>query len=81
VDDVMNRLKRQAAKNAAGQAALQQLVIAAHGEGKSLREIAKAAKMTPEGVRKMLLRIAPKQVADRELNELQRSLDELRDEA
>lgn len=56
----MNRLKRQAAKNAAGQAALEQLVLKAHDQGKSLRDIAVAAKMTPEGVRKMIARIAAK---------------------
>jgi len=54
---VTERLKRQARKNAAGQAALEKLVLEAHNERKSLRQIAEAAGMTAEGVRKMLARL------------------------
>jgi DNA-binding Lrp family transcriptional regulator len=57
VEDVANRLKKQAKRNAAGQAALEKLVLEAHAEGKSLREIGEAAGMTPEGVRKMIARL------------------------
>ncbi len=52
-----NRLKKQARRNAAGQAALERLVLEAHGAGQTLRQIAQAAGMTPEGVRKMLVRL------------------------
>ena len=55
-----NRLKKQARRNAAGQAALEQLVLEAHEEGRSLRQIADAARMTPEGVRKMIARLTSK---------------------
>ena len=55
-----NRLKKQARRNAAGQAALERLVLEAHEAGQSLRQIAEAAGMTPEGVRKMLVRLAAK---------------------
>jgi len=54
---VLSRLKRQAAKNAAGKAALERLVLEAHEEGKSLRVIAADARLTPEGVRRMLKRL------------------------
>ena len=74
----MTRLKRQAAKNAAGHAALEQLVLKAHDQGKSLRDIAAAVKMTPEGVRKMLVRVAL-QAAERELDEIQAELNALGD--
>lgn len=73
-----NRLKKQARKNAAGQAALERLVLEAHEAGQSLRQIAEAARMTPEGVRKMLTRVTA-QAADRELDEIQRDLDALGD--
>lgn len=54
---MVSKLKRQAAKNAVGKAALEQLVIEAHKEGRSLRTIAAAAELTPEGVRRMLKRL------------------------
>lgn len=57
VDDVITRLEQQATDNAEGQRALEELVIEAHAAKKSLRQIAKAARMTPEGVRKMLARL------------------------
>lgn len=53
-----SRIRRQARKNAAGQLAMEELVLEAHEGGQSLRQIAKDAAMTPEGVRKMLARIA-----------------------
>lgn len=71
-----NRLKKQSRKNAAGQAALERLVLEAHEAGQTLRQIARAADMTPEGVRKMLARIAA-QADVRELDEIQRDLDAL----
>lgn len=55
-----NRLKKQARRNAAGHAALEQLVLEAHEGGQSLRQIADAARMTPEGVRKMIARLTSK---------------------
>jgi hypothetical protein len=61
VDDVITRLEQQAIDNAAGQDALEQLVLEAHAEKKSLRQIAAAARMTPEGVRKMLARLTKKE--------------------
>lgn len=54
---MITRLEQQATDNAEGQRVLEQLVIEAHAEKKSLRQIAKAARMTPEGVRKMLARL------------------------
>lgn len=51
------KIRRQADKNAAGQAALEQLVLEGHRQGMSLRAIATEARMTPEGVRKMLKRL------------------------
>lgn len=54
---MLSRLGRQAAKNAAGKAALERLVLEAHKEGKSLRAIAAEADLTPEGVRRMLKRL------------------------
>lgn len=59
-----NRLKRQARRNAAGQAALERLVLEAHEQGKSLRQIAESARMTPEGVRKMIARLAAAKSTD-----------------
>lgn len=61
VEDVSSRIRRQARKNAAGQLAMERLVLEAHVQGKSLREIAKAASMSPEGVRKMLARLGGEQ--------------------
>ena len=61
VEDVNSRIRRQARKNAAGQLAMERLVLEAHAQGKSLREIAKAASMSPEGVRKMLARLGSEQ--------------------
>lgn len=57
------RIRRRARKNAAGQIAMEQLVLEAHEAGQSLRQIAKDAGMTPEGVRKMLARIAKQEGA------------------
>lgn len=57
VEDVNSRIRRQARKNAAGQLAMEALVLEAHTQGQSLRQIAKDARMTPEGVRKMLARL------------------------
>ena len=57
VEDVNSRMRRQARKNAAGQLAMEQLVLEAHRDGQSLRQIAKDAGMTPEGVRKMIARV------------------------
>jgi hypothetical protein len=57
VEDVNSRIRRQARKNAAGMRAMERLVLEAHLEGQSLRQIAKDAGMTPEGVRKMIARI------------------------
>lgn len=57
VEDTLIKLKKQAAKNADGQARLEQLVVQAHGEGHSLRTIGEAAGLTPEGVRRMLARV------------------------
>lgn len=51
-----SRIKKQALKNTAGQEALEQLVLEAHADGRSLRQIASYASMTPEGIRKMLAR-------------------------
>jgi hypothetical protein len=64
VEDVTSRIKKQVRKNAAGQAALEALVLEAKNEGQSLRQIADAAKMSPEGVRKMLARITAQDGAD-----------------
>ena len=58
MEDVMSRLKKQAKKVQAGQDLLEQLVVKAHGEGKSLREIGAAIGKTPEGVRKMVARVS-----------------------
>lgn len=57
VEDTLIKLKKQAEKNAAGQAVLEKLVVQAHGEGHSLRTIAAAAGLTAEGVRRMLARV------------------------
>jgi hypothetical protein len=57
VEDVSSRIRRQARKNAAGQIAMEKLVLEAHRDGQSLRQIAKDAAMTPEGVRKMIARV------------------------
>lgn len=37
--------------------AMEELVLEAHAQGQSLRQIAKDARMTPEGVRKMIARL------------------------
>lgn len=58
VEDVNSRMRRQARKNAAGQRAMEQLVLEAHRARQSLRQIAADAGMTAEGVRKMLARLA-----------------------
>lgn len=57
VEDVAIRIRRQADKNAAGEAALERLVLEGREAGMSLRAIAAEARMTPEGVRKMLKRL------------------------
>ncbi len=49
-------IRKQAQRNAAGDAAMMRLVALAKAEGKSLRDIGAAAGMTPEGVRKMIAR-------------------------
>lgn len=51
------RIRRQADKNAAGQAALERLVLEGRESGMSLRAIGIEARMTAEGVRKMLKRL------------------------
>ena len=53
---MLAEIRKQAAQNAAGNDALMQLVVKASSERKTLRAIAAAAGMTPEGVRKMLAR-------------------------
>jgi transposase len=64
MEDVMSQLKKQAKKVETDQARLEQLVVKAHGDGKSLREIAAVIGKTPEGVRKMVARVAgPLQIA------------------
>lgn len=51
------RIRKQADENAAGQVALERLVLEGRESGMSLRAIAVEARMTPEGVRKMLKRL------------------------
>lgn len=63
VEDVNSRIRRQARKNAAGQLAMEKLVLEAHRDGQSLRQIAKDAGLTPEGVRKMIARVG-RDIAD-----------------
>jgi transposase len=58
MEDVMSQLKKQAKRVEASQDLLEQLVVKAHGEGKSLREIAAVIGKTPEGVRKMVARVS-----------------------
>lgn len=53
---MLGKIRKQAVRNAAGGKALEQLVLQAAAERKSLREIGAAAGMTPEGVRKMIRR-------------------------
>lgn len=57
VEDVAIRIRKQADENAAGQVALERLVLEGRESGMSLRAIAAEARMTPEGVRKMLKRL------------------------
>lgn len=63
------RIRRQADKNAAGQAALERLVLEGRGSGMSLRAIAIEARMTPEGVRKMLKRLDEQAAAEPDVPE------------
>ncbi len=66
VENVAIRIRKQADKNAAGQAALERLVLEGRESGMSLRAIAAEARMTPEGVRKMLKRLDEQAAAERD---------------
>jgi DNA-directed RNA polymerase sigma subunit (sigma70/sigma32) len=67
VEDVLAEIREQAAQNAAGGDALMRLVVKASSEKKTLRDIAAAAGMSAEGVRKMLAR-AKRQTAEAPLD-------------
>lgn len=58
------RIRKQADENAVGQATLERLVLEGRASGMSLRAIAAEARMTPEGVRKMLKRLDEQPAAE-----------------
>jgi hypothetical protein len=56
VEDVMSQLAKQAAREADEHAKTEALIIKAYGEDKSLRDIARATKLSHEQVRRILIK-------------------------